>query len=843
MWTSEDQEELAAAVEENQRAAVKRAVDGLILYLQGSEEPFDPKLSKIVMQLLRRKRFFDEMVRVGDALVQQHDQVAPMVKRQYAQALIEKGELSAALAVLEGVLTSGRADAEEDAEVRGLIGRVHKQRYVAARVSNRAQRARTLNAAVAAYHGVYQKDKARRTWHGINVVALARRAERDGVPLTPAIDADALAREILVACEAAARAGSADAWASAITCEAYLALGDLEKALQAFKQFEAAPRVDAFECSSYLRQLEEVWQLREDGPAGALVVLARAGLLRRQGGETHLGVGSLQSALDGVQRQNDLLERAFGGARPLPIALYQRGLERARSVARVETEYGEGFGTGFVVQASELFGPQPALADELVLLTNAHVIGLTYAEALRPDEAFLRFDGIGDLKRTLRVKEILFESPVEELDTTVLRLDAALPGVDPLPLAPPEELSLTAGTPRRLYVIGYPEGGPLTMSMEDCFQVGWKAPRLHYRTPTQPGSSGSPVFDEQWRLVGIHHSGDEAMPRLDGDGVYEANEGIWIHSIKARTALPVQLALESGPPIPKPCLREGVFVSYSHRDKIWLKRLQDVLAPVVRHDQLKVWDDEMIRAGAEWEREIEKAIESAQVAVLLVTQPFLASEFIAHKEFPRILEANRKNGLTVIWVPVSAALVEVTPLGSLQAAIDPARPLDALSEAERNQALVQIARQINAAANLGRVKNALTVADHIALQVVGMGGTARNASDASASAQQQGRQIDVTARDGRTIAVITADELTNLPPGEQQLIKAKEEAMRRAYERYTDIYPDTQARDAGARDLARLQSDALRREVCGELNQILDFVNTLGKQLEDHYNHVRFLCR
>jgi V8-like Glu-specific endopeptidase len=61
--------------------------------------------------------------------------------------------------------------------------------------------------------------------------------------------------------------------------------------------------------------------------------------------------------------------------------------------------------------------------------------------------------------------------------------------------------------------------------------------RLHYRTPTTGGNSGSPVFNKDWKLVGLHHSGRFDMPKLNNkEGVYEANEAIRIDAIKTALA-------------------------------------------------------------------------------------------------------------------------------------------------------------------------------------------------------------------------------------------------------------------------------------------------------------------
>ncbi|MDS4021926.1 MAG: SUMF1/EgtB/PvdO family nonheme iron enzyme [Candidatus Competibacter sp.] len=142
--------------------------------------------------------------------------------------------------------------------------------------------------------------------------------------------------------------------------------------------------------------------------------------------------------------------------------------------------------------------------------------------------------------------------------------------------------------------------------------------------------------------------------------------------------------------------RDQVFISYSHADGDWLKRLQTMLAPLQRQGALDVWADTRIQPGQLWKEEIEKALARAKVAVLLVSPDFLASEFIARHEFPTLLEAASKEGLIILWVPVRHSLYEETDIARYQAACDPRTPLSTLTAAEQDAALVQIAKKLRA---------------------------------------------------------------------------------------------------------------------------------------------------
>lgn len=142
-----------------------------------------------------------------------------------------------------------------------------------------------------------------------------------------------------------------------------------------------------------------------------------------------------------------------------------------------------------------------------------------------------------------------------------------------------------------------------------------------------------------------------------------------------------------------------VFISYSHDDKEWLDKLKKMLSPIIREEKINIWDDTKIQAGAKWKDEIQRALSTAKVAILLVSTNFLSSDFIANNELPPLLETAEDKGLTIIWIYISACLYRETKIADYQAAHDISKPLKKLSEAELDEVLVNICQKIQEAVN------------------------------------------------------------------------------------------------------------------------------------------------
>jgi len=541
---------------EGARARMSDLVDAI-------QAPIDGALTRAVLDALRSRRCFLAMqVFATEAAKAADGNLLVYVKRQLAQAKIELGRLDEAVTLLEALVPDVEhgGSVKERSEVTGLLGRAHKQRFVEA-VAGGARGDDELRAAVRAYSRVYDLDQA---WHGANIVALAARAERDGIR-ADTDNAKAWAQRLLDALQEKARP-SWDPWTYASAGEAYLALGDRDNVADCFAHYWNMSNADGFALAGTERQLIEIWQVTEKSADPFLRSLV-AQLAARKVAAPRFGArftaADLQRLATELQAASGSAEATFGAGSAIPLERMLRLLDRAKSICRItDLTDPDKAGTGFLVNGPDLH----ASLTGVLVLTNHHVLhGPEATDALlaspqyagsidvaRAQAEFHYWQGLPKA-RTIKLEKVLAWSPRHEADFALASLSETVPPDLAVPLshAPKPLASRNVVDPKqrdKVIVVGHPKGGDLAFSVSDNEVVDHEldddsydhARRIHYRTPTEPGSSGSPVFHHKTlEAVGLHRSGGVSQlrddwPRAKPDEDYEANEAVAVRSVLER---------------------------------------------------------------------------------------------------------------------------------------------------------------------------------------------------------------------------------------------------------------------------------------------------------------------
>lgn len=506
--------------------------------LRGTPSETELGQARDLVAELCKERQFALAADLGEAAARHGPRHGP-TRCLHAQALIELGHATAAIDMLQA-LSSHLDDGDPwRAEASGLLGRAFKQIFIEARDKAGATARAALKQSVLHYRKPFEEDPTH-AWHGINLVAMLTQARQLGLRVAPDLDPQAIARSIAAQVESLPD-GRRTHWDLATLAEARLALADWPAMESALRGYVTDERTTAFAVGSTLRQFTQVWAIESlDARGQALADILRARLLA-------LG-GALELAPQDVRQ---LRERAH--AEPMPGQLeavlgslgvktwkwWKAGLDRAGAVCSVRTRMGDRMGTGWLVRAGAL---NRTPADELLVVTNFHVVNEHgMFNGIPPGEAQVVFETVRP-EQAFAVQEILWSSPPDKLDCALLRLAEPVTGIEPLPVA--RALPTLDNAPR-VYVIGHAGGRDLAFSMQDNELLDHEGPpagkaalegvcRVHYRAPTEGGSSGSPVFNaSSWEVIALHHSGGKlGTPMLNGKpGTYPANEGIWMQSI------------------------------------------------------------------------------------------------------------------------------------------------------------------------------------------------------------------------------------------------------------------------------------------------------------------------
>ena len=417
--------------------------------LAGLGEPQDLVKAKALVEELRNAREYGLMGRLAEA-VSRLDPKDARNRRLYAQCLIETGMATAAADVLQILARRLPKTDPEHAEATGPLGRVYKQLFFDAGDKTSPGARDALKQAIAMYREPFERDPARNSWHGVNLLALLSRARRLGLRMAP----DLVPREVAQAVVAALRAAPpgtprrmvfADAGGGLARARRLERGRALHPGLRGGRERQGVPRRQhAAPVHPGLGSRAR----RSARPRTVDILTAR--LAELPGGKVDLAPAELQRLKAQPPLDKGQLEAVLGRQGPETYRWWKTGLDRATSVAAVYQRMGDRIGTAFLVRAGDL-GRAPA--NELLVLTNFHVVNQDgVSPGIRPDAAEIVFEA-KDPERRHRVERILWTSPPERHDASLLRLVEPVEGIEPLALA---TTLPDLGGNARVYVIGHP---------------------------------------------------------------------------------------------------------------------------------------------------------------------------------------------------------------------------------------------------------------------------------------------------------------------------------------------------------------------------------------------------
>lgn len=301
--------------------------------------------------------------------------------------------------------------------------------------------------------------------------------------------------------------------------------------------------------SNLLAQLETLGRLEQTGER-PLIIIAQNALLQVDG--TTLG-----TMLKEIIRE---LEEHYGGEKPsaelppipeilifegkderLAYFFIEQALQVGKCVARLriprimngQLRYNEsGYGTGWLVTSNLIF-------------TNHHVINARHGGEPAANHIDLQAQGAqtvawfdyhqegGNRTECFCTELVCYDA---QLDYALLRLrDAKLSDARAFLSINRQPSELNKGD--RLNIVQHPGGGALRYAIRNNFYIGLgdTANHLRYLTDTEPGSSGSPVLNDSWEVIAMHHA-YRRIPKEEykGEVIKYHNQGIAMQAILAQ---------------------------------------------------------------------------------------------------------------------------------------------------------------------------------------------------------------------------------------------------------------------------------------------------------------------
>ncbi|MGY2901007.1 lysozyme family protein/endonuclease/exonuclease/phosphatase family metal-dependent hydrolase/predicted regulator of Ras-like GTPase activity (Roadblock/LC7/MglB family) [Bradyrhizobium sp. URHC0002] len=237
-------------------------------------------------------------------------------------------------------------------------------------------------------------------------------------------------------------------------------------------------------------------------------------------------------------RNNVDFEVAIGADTSLPSVFLEALATQRRAVGKISTS-----GTDFRGRSGSWSGTGFLVAKN-ILLTNHHVLNSTDVagraavdftfEVSAAELATGIQEPSGPSARRYRLDpaKLFITSPVAGvgLDYTFVWIeDEAEPTFGSIAMT---RASFSVAERERAFIIHHPSGRGRRVSLDENDVLRITTSVVRYTTDTMPGSSGSPVFNRQGRLIALHHASTNDPAQLPGGGATDVlNEGIKIAAI------------------------------------------------------------------------------------------------------------------------------------------------------------------------------------------------------------------------------------------------------------------------------------------------------------------------
>lgn len=274
---------------------------------------------------------------------------------------------------------------------------------------------------------------------------------------------------------------------------------------------------------------------RADDPARIAERLDRVSRYYLGGDPTEAPAGAdpaslIESALDrapsilgsGAEDAESMLEKIINTADFVGVRYLDEGVAAARAIGRVHILGADGsrlgFGTGFLVSPH-------------LLLTNHHVLPDAATAAASVVE-FDYQDGIDG--RPLRPRSVSLDPgrffvADRERDFALVAVDASPDVLAPYGFNRLTDAQGTVVIGECVTIVQHPRGEKKQIALRENKIVDIPEMFVHYSADTEPGSSGSPVFNDQWEVVALHHASVRAPQQTQYGGFL--NEGVRISRI------------------------------------------------------------------------------------------------------------------------------------------------------------------------------------------------------------------------------------------------------------------------------------------------------------------------